>query len=234
MNIIRLMCSQGREPGGWWESSILKRFVDARRRQILAILLDRSAAVGEQELATRLVAARERKRMNDVSNREAERMRTELHHSHLPMLNDADLIVWNRADATIATTDHPSLQDPRFRYVVDKLDESWDEIIANLVVERRRVTLSVLEAHDGSMSKSTLAREVAIREDAAEPSSDEVQETLIALHHVHLPKLRAARLIEYDEDEGTVSYCGRRELEETWFDVRPDETGRADFQSQTR
>lgn len=73
------------------------------------------------------------------------------------------------------------------------------EVADCLADERRRTVLVVLEER-GSISRRGLASAVAEREVPGEPKPDAVEEVLIALHHVHLPRLAAAGLLEYDSE----------------------------------
>jgi hypothetical protein len=56
-----------------------------------------------------------------------------------------------------------------------------DVVRAHLVVERRRIVLSVLKVHDEPMSTETIACEVSIRETNAEPTDSRVNDVRIAL-----------------------------------------------------
>jgi hypothetical protein len=67
--------------------------------------------------------------------------------------------------------------------------------------ERRRTALAVVEALESPVDLAELAGSVA----AATPDLDpEVGATLervaVSLHHVHLPKLAAHDVLDYDED----------------------------------
>ncbi|USZ67494.1 hypothetical protein NGM10_12240 [Halorussus salilacus] len=71
---------------------------------------------------------------------------------------------------------------------------SLDAIFELLVTERRRNALYVLYRSPGPLSVSALAEEVAALE-GADP-----ERVATALHHVHLPKLADAGVVEYDGD----------------------------------
>jgi hypothetical protein len=69
-----------------------------------------------------------------------------------------------------------------------------------LAVERRRTTCDVLgEYDDGPASLDALAERVSAR-DADVVTDEAVQQVATTLHHVHLPMLDAAGVVEYDPD----------------------------------
>lgn len=199
-----------------------------RRRLIVALLLDRTSPVREEELATHLVAAERGTSLLDVTDEDVRPLRTDLPHVQLPALEDAGLVEWDREAATVGTTNHPVLRDPKFERVLGTEAEGWDDVLANLAYRRRRVVLSVLTDRDGPTTRAALARAVAAREtggDAA-PDAETVEALRVSLHHVHLPKLRGAGLVAYD-GEGVVSYEGHPALDDEWLDSRADEAPRA-------
>lgn len=102
-----------------------------------------------------------------------------------------------------------------------------DDILASLAHKRRWITLSVHAEYDRPLARVALAREIAAHETEDDESVDSVPiDTIcISLHHIHLPKLTEAGLIEYDICSGTVRYRGHPLLEdEAWFDLYLTET----------
>lgn len=86
-------------------------------------------------------------------------------------------------------------------------DASLDELFDLLRDDRRRTVLSVLDGRDSPIDVSTLARAVAdSRHD--DPSDEAIEDVRVTLHHVHLPKLAAASLVDYDRDARTVDRPG--------------------------
>ena len=73
-----------------------------------------------------------------------------------------------------------------------------------LADHRRRVLLQCLRNTDASLSVSALVTEL-IQGDGREPSGRDV-ETEIAVHHIHLPKLADAGVIEYDQSAQQAAY----------------------------
>lgn len=78
-----------------------------------------------------------------------------------------------------------------------------DAVFAALSHPRRRYLLSALATHDGERPLTCLATDVVAWEHD-QPREDVCTEALehccIALHHVHLPKLAALGVVDYDSD----------------------------------
>jgi DNA-binding transcriptional ArsR family regulator len=95
---------------------------------------------------------------------------------------------------------------------------STDALLDVLGDRRRRRALSVLLGRPGPVALDDLAEEVAAREAGDPPAdtgSEEEFRVRTALHHVHLPKL---------DDAGLVEYCTERNVVETEaaaFDATP-------------
>lgn len=174
--------------------TVIDVLADGRRRRILAVLLGQSAPVSVEDLAADLAAE---------TGSERRALGVELVHRHVPALVEADLVAWDREAGTVTTTDDPALENPAVRRIVGKEGEKWDEMIDCLADVQRRTVLAELGS-EGSTSQRALARTVAERVTDGDPSPDRVEETLRDLHHVHLPKLAAAGLVEYDGEAGTV------------------------------
>lgn len=208
------------------QTSILANLADGRRRRIIDVLLGSSPSLTVEELAANLA---ETERMETPGR---DTLLTDLVHTHLPALEDADLVAWDRDAGTVTTTDCPVLEDPKLQRIVGQQSDGWDDVVDCLANERRRTALAVLEERSGPTSRRTLAREVAEREGDGEPSRDAVEETLVTLHHVHLPKLVDAGIVEYDGDEMTVASRSDLELEATEFDTQSGGTPYA-FPSET-
>lgn len=83
----------------------------ARRRHALAVLLDRSAPVDLADLAA-TVAERE-DGMVPEDEGDVERVRTTLHHVHLPMLDDHDLLTYDVSECQVVSC--PVRTDPPVR-----------------------------------------------------------------------------------------------------------------------
>lgn len=198
-------------------SPLLAAVKSSRRRRILQILADRVSPVDEEELAIRLAAAERETSLQSVRDEEVQSLRADLRHHQLPMLEKVGLIA--RDGETVTTTDHRVFEDRQTRQLIEAEDDGWDSVIDCLAAERRRIVLAVLEGRTEPMARADLAREVARRESTGEPSDDEVKTVLVSLHHVHLPKLANAGLVEYNGTDEPVSYRGHPELEVESLDL---------------
>jgi len=68
-----------------------------------------------------------------------------------------------------------------------------------LTSDRRRHALSALTSRMSPMELPDLAREVAEREAGPDPDCpDTLRRVQLTLHHIHLPKMDALGVIEYD------------------------------------
>jgi len=83
---------------------------------------------------------------------------------------------------------------------------SVDEIFTLLSDQRRRTTFTVLADCDGALSVTELANEILAREPGStvDRSEDELSSVSLSLAHIHLPKLEAMGLVEYDAERNLV------------------------------
>ena len=83
---------------------------------------------------------------------------------------------------------------------------SVDEIFTLLSNQRRRTALSVLADCDGTLSVTELASEIIAREPGStiERSDEELSSVSLSLAHIHLPKLDAMGLVEYNSERNLV------------------------------
>lgn len=189
-------------------TELLESLTDGRRRQVLRLLGDREGQVAVSDVADHLAA-----NADDASTDAAtKRARTQLRHAVLPRLEAAGLVQWDDQEGTVATTDHPAYDDPQFRQVLETEAEGWDDVVACLADERRNTVLAVLDARGEPVERTELAREVAVREADGAASAEAVERLRAELHHVHLPRLAAAGLVEYDVEAGHVTYDGHPQL----------------------
>mgnify|MGYP000483416213 CR=1 FL=1 len=103
------------------------------------------------------------------------------------------------------------------------------ELTPNRVFEilessRRRHVLSYLRRRDREVHVDELAAAVAARENDVDPADvdeDRLRQVQLSLHHVHLPKLESAGLIECSQgDERTVALTGDISPLEPGLDVQ--------------
>lgn len=197
-----------------------------RRREILRIL-DRVSRASPAELATHLVAAETGQPLMDVSRPDAEDALVDLLHAHLPRLEDANLVT--RTDDRVETTEHPALQDPKIEAMIASDASDWDDVVDCLADERRRVALSTLYRTGAPMDRTDLAVAVAESDQTDTESSISVEDVLVEMHHLHLPKLEAAGLVSYDAEAETVTYEGHPDLDGEWLVAGPDDSPRANL-----
>lgn len=179
----------------------------------------------EQELAIHSAVTEPRPSPIDVTTTEMQTARSALVHTHLPILENTGLIVWNRDDGTLETASHPALVDPRFRLLLKSTAPGLDETLSNLANERRRMLLTLLRDEETPMSRTILARKLLQHEiGEADPDPRTVDGVIASLHHVHLPKLAHADLTEYNLETGRAMYTNHPALEEIFTIIyKPDE-----------
>jgi len=174
------------------ERSVRERFEllePERRRLALAVLEKRSSRLDLADLAADVA---ERERGSDATVRE---VRIDLHHAHLPKLAAAGVVDYDPATHTVAPTAGDS-------ETVDDLATAVRDT-SPLAVELRRRVLEYFDAATcRTASLDDLARYAVMRLDGSRDlSADRIR---IRLHHVDLPKLAAADLIDYERQLVTV------------------------------
>lgn len=184
-----------------------------RRRRILRTLIDQPVT-SERELVCALARNERNVPAADIPSETAP-LRTNLTHVQLPLLEDCDLIRWNRTDGTITTTDHAVFRDQRFRRLLETDGDGVDEALSGLSDRYRRHLIAILRDSQTPMSRTALAREI-LRRERGETEFDHVAITEIgnALAHIHLPKLADADFIDYDPETERARYASHPGLEE--------------------
>lgn len=79
---------------------------DQRRRRSLLYLLDSDTSATVDELATELVAWESEAQVTGAVRRGKDAMKTSLVHSHLPKMDDADLIEYDASTQVISATSY--------------------------------------------------------------------------------------------------------------------------------
>lgn len=185
-----------------------------RRRRVLDILLGYSRPARESELAAEL--ADHQTDSSGTDEQPLKAIRTDLYHVQLPALEAAGLLEWDRDSGFVDTAEHPIYDDSRFRQFV-AADADLEALVDALTHERRRRLLAALDANDCSMEESSLTRAVAAD---LEGSENEVK---ISLHHVDLPKLEDAGLLDRETDGEGVVRLTPSEIEREWFETLREE-----------
>ena len=92
----------------------------------------------------------------------------------------------------------------------EESDVSLDSILTVLADERRRLIIRYFEtASNGVTTREELAEYVS----TTSPDEQDREKTKTRLHHVSLPKLDSAGLIEYDSRSTTVRYDPQPEVD---------------------
>lgn len=101
-------------------NAVLANLAHRRRRIILSVLKEYDGAMARAELA-KVVVAREDGDIQDTQPTDAaEDLLVQLHHVHLPKLQQAGLISYNTDEGSASYNGHPALED-------EWLDEQIDE-----------------------------------------------------------------------------------------------------------
>jgi DNA-binding transcriptional ArsR family regulator len=185
----------------------LAAVTDSRRRRVLSLLRDRSAPTTERDLATALAAALSEDASGDLPSDAVESAHARSRHAHLPKLDEDGLVSWDRADATVTESDHEYDDDARFAALLEAGDRA-DAVVDCVAEARRQTVLAVLESRSDPLTRTALAAAVATRDANGTPAADRVDAVRVELHHVHLPKLDDAGLVDYDPEDDEVTYRG--------------------------
>lgn len=178
---------------------VLQLLADPLQRQVLAVLATQDGSMTVRELAAKLVATGQ--------GGSAESVRAKLRHVHLPKLEAAGFVSWDQSRAVVTGDTGPTYTERELLRVVEAVDEGWGDVLETVTCERRRTVLAVLDSRS-ELSLDDLAREVAAREAAGSPPSPGIDDLRLQLHHVHLPKLEQAGVVDYDPENRTVTSRG--------------------------
>lgn len=206
--------------GGGSLNALFSCLASSDRRRLLGHIHDQApASVTRDELATILAASNQNQSLEQVTDEEHQQAQTAIHHVHLPKLDTAGLIRRNFTDTTVALTNHLAYQDNGILAVitddVSAESASRDALFRALADTRRRTILDVLSHQYHPIKLQTLAHDVASTQQGG-PTED-VEQVLYSLQHVHVPHLQEAGLIEYNIDEETVIYEGHPLLRVPWM-----------------
>lgn len=189
--------------GNTAETSAFECLSSRRRRVTLSVLGSRSDPLPVDELVARVAD-----RTADGSDpTPRERVRALLHHVDLPKLAEAGFVA--RHDGAVELADHPVLADPVVEQALDSplSEDRLDAVFAALADARRQRVLRVLREMGHALAPREIAILVAAREADTSPQNvpvEAVDPVHAAIHHVHLPKLDEAGLVER-RDDGTVT-----------------------------
>lgn len=173
------------------QSSILG---DPRHRRLLAVLLERSRPVAVPDLAVELAARETDAEPPDVAEAEFRPVRIDLEHRCLPKL-EAGGWIERREDGVVADEPLPFGDAGSLRADLrDRDDRFWDAVSVLVARPRRQKLASVVAERGRSLTVEELAAELAERDGTRDAGTDLAGR----LHHVDLPQLAEAGLIEYD------------------------------------
>lgn len=204
---------QGR--GSYPKNPTFRCIAAPHRRGVLLALLTWGPSLSEQRLASYLEATSRGAPSPDTQSIEA--IQQGLTHIHLPMLEAAGHVTWDRSRGIVETTTHPALDDPRFARLLGIQTEALNEVFSALSHDYRRIGLTVLEDEQEPMSLAELARDIQRRVPETTRSHEfETPPLIDALHHAHLPKLDAMGFVEYAREEGQARWVGHPVLRDVF------------------
>ena len=202
-----------------------------RQRAILRVLAESGRSLPTAVLVTRLAAVGAATASEDHPADEAA-VEISLAHVDLPQLTAAGFVTTSRDPTTVRLGEHSLLDDPDFERLLR--DETWDDPVGVMAVERHRRIRAILAAHLDPLPLNRLAALVAAHESPrlthplpdssptdspstlTAPPKAAVTAMLDALHHVHLPALEAAGLVVYDPEAGTVDASSAPDSDDMW------------------
>lgn len=143
-------------------------------------------------------------------------IRTQLHHTYLPKLEDVGLVEYDVEGNRVRLRSTPEFET--LYAAVEDAEEAdlpveLDTLFGVLANDRRRRAFRTLLVH-GEMALPDLADEVAVAERCqplSEIDPDDVLQVYLSLYHTHLRKLTEAELVAYDQqgDFVAVTDAGR-------------------------
>ena len=190
---------------------VFTALADGHRRQVLAVLDDRSGTATISELVQGLVSRRTEttpavpsphEPPSAPSPHEHRSIRTLLHHVHVPMLAEAGLVERTEEGVTLVETavGRPVASLVEAPVAPSSLDEAF-EVLAH---RDRRAAIATLRRADQPLSVADVAEGVHKHS----PDDRSTRELAISLAHVHLPKLDEVNVVEYVRSEGnTIEYA---------------------------
>ena len=175
---------------------------------MLKLLARRNTALGENQVLKAVVA--EDPGVDASESEDVQRAYVDLVHAHLPALEAAGLISWDRDGGSVETTAHPALSDPRFEYLLGIDADDVDDVLSALSHEHRRLAITVLRSEQSPLSLTELSHEISDRF-AGETDPAAVS---VSLYHGHLPKLDRGGFVEFDVETESSAYADHPVLEE--------------------
>lgn len=128
-----------------------------------------------------------------------------------------------------ADSQRPSQPASRGRQDPDAAALESSEVFSLLANRRRLEAIKVLSGVDGAIEFGELAETLACVEQETTRealSSDDRQAVYVSLYQTHVPKLRDAGVVEYDDDAGLVAPTDDLSQLTQYLDVDGDESSR--------
>lgn len=186
--------------------AVLAVSTNAERRAALTEV-QKQSPIEVRDLAARVVARVEGRPIDDVTDEERQRTSAALHHSHLPRLAEAGFVEMEREqDANYVRPDE-DVDAATLESIEELADHESGETVLEVLAdpERRRVAASLARA-DEPVSVTGLAESMAADGgDALVGGGTSVESIRVSLHHIHLPRLEDAGLVEYDSADARVT-----------------------------
>lgn len=174
------------------------------RRRTLAVVLERQEPVPVDDLVSLVLDGAER--VGGASQSGRRELRQAMDGRHVPLLAVAGLVERSGTPDLVGLGDHPILSRPSFEPARLREDATtWKALSAAVGQPRRRVAVRSLARLEVPTDLDRLARAVAaelVGEVAAD--ADVIGDMATRLHHVDLPLLARADVIDYDAGERRV------------------------------
>lgn len=187
-------------------AAVVEALADQRRRTILDVL-SRLSPTPREELATHVAAAEADTDLSSVTCDAVQRVELELHHTHLPKLEDAGLV--RCPNDAVAATDSVPFEVWEFVSDIDADSLDWNELFRALADDRCRAVVSALGDIDAPTDRERLAARAASRHADVSTRAEDVEDVERHIHHVTLPRLDDGGLLSYDPETGTVGHGGQ-------------------------
>ena len=177
------------------------------RREVLSTLRHGDSPLSVKDLA-KLLTTTERGPMSASGETpEIRSPQSALVHVHLPALDYAGLVEWDRDEGTVGIGSHPALDDPRFHRLLGVETDKLDTVLSGLSHEHRRIVLTELNKVQTTVTAESLAQKIRRHEtEMTGRLQTPLDEIFISLHHRHLPKLSDMGLIWYSSTTDHVAY----------------------------
>lgn len=184
------------------ERSILHHCARPHRRAVLESLADHGQ-LGIEDLAAAVAEHPALAPSPDAQAPTREEVATSLHHVHLHPLAADDLVVRD-GDSTLALSS--AIEPGTVAKLARAGDGEWAALKTLLADVRRQRVVACLTAADGATSLEGLAETVAAVEGlSSEGPRSTVDSVRVSLHHVDLPALATADVVDYDAEDGRVA-----------------------------